>query len=684
MSIDISKLTRAAFIDAHYPEWQVPGEELYHDWSAAQIVETVASAGAQMMVFFAKDHFGNCYYPTDVGHRHRDIHDDFTGQVVDEARKHDLPIVIYYSAFADDYVARTHPEWRNQNPAVLNPVKPAPWGNVGFHQTYMDAYFIPQIREICERYRPDGLFFDTMGDAQPCPCAECRERFEAICGVAMDLDALAADPRPWETTVAHLKAQLYRQVAAAVEEISPDTVMMCGGYAEDPDAVEVLASVFNMDLYESTIHWREQYAGYLNAGIYARYYRTKARPVLANHYCFIGCWGELTTKPAAMLETEMLSTVSHGSTVAVADYLRPSGRMEPETFRRVGKVFEKIKALEPWLVAAQAVPHTAVLQTDGLTVSQQTVGAAKALIEGHRQFDIIDETALDRLMDDQAPYKVIIVPAPTRLWRPERWQCFADWIAAGGHAVIEGNELVAGEADVLRDILGIKDLSLSPFSSCYVKLDGRLTIAESPETPLLFHERPMHYACTTALPLCSLLDPIDEFDLTKGVTHRTSVLPPRRASSAPAITINECGAGKAVFVAASLARAYWCHSHPWLRDLLLAALELLDPNPLRVEAPGWVDANLMTVDGKLVLHLVQFCLNHGAGCEETFWHGHHYHLIEDVRPLFDIPFRVRTNRQPAAVTLVPSGGPLEFDYADGWVRAVLPRLDIHAAVCMAF
>jgi len=119
-------------------------------------------------------------------------------------------------------------------------------------------------------------------------------------------------------------------------------------------------------------------------------------------------------------------------------------------------------------------------------------------------------------------------------------------------------------------------------------------------------------------------------------------------------------------------------------DLLLAALELFDPNPLRVDAPGWVDANLMTVDGKLVLHLVQFCLNHGAGCEETFWHGHHYHLIEDVRPLFDIPFRVRTNRQPTAVTLVPSGGPLEFDYADGWVRAVLPRLDIHAAVCMAF
>ncbi len=31
MTIDISKLTRAVFIDAHYPEWQVPGEELYYD-----------------------------------------------------------------------------------------------------------------------------------------------------------------------------------------------------------------------------------------------------------------------------------------------------------------------------------------------------------------------------------------------------------------------------------------------------------------------------------------------------------------------------------------------------------------------------------------------------------------------------------------------------------------------------
>ena len=115
MKLDIAKTNRIIFIDAHYPEWKAAEGKLFNRWSASQIIETAIKTGCQMFSFFAKDHWGNCYYPTKVGHRHRDVKGDFTGEIVNEARKQGLSIILYYSVFADDYVARTYPELRTQN-----------------------------------------------------------------------------------------------------------------------------------------------------------------------------------------------------------------------------------------------------------------------------------------------------------------------------------------------------------------------------------------------------------------------------------------------------------------------------------------------------------------------------------------------------------------------------------------
>jgi len=686
MKLDVHKLNRFVFIDAHYPEWDAGENEMFYRWSPSEIVDTAIKAGAQMLSFFAKDHWGNCYYPTDVGHRLSYVKGDFTGDIVAEARRRGLPLLVYYSVLSDDYAARTYPQWQNQNPACLHPPKPYPWLNVGIHQEYLDKMMLPQLREICERYRPDGLFFDTMGVAEPCPCPECKAKFKAYHGCEMDLNALAEDPRPWTMVRTRMLFDFYSQVRDFVKAILPETLLVSGirSIPWDKDLDKANSKLFDLSLYETSVHWIFKDIGYLGSGIIARHRRTTGVPTLAGQYAFIGCWGELTTKPQAMTHTEALTSLSHGMQMMVGDYLRPWGSLEPETYRRLRTVFKAAEALDPWTIGAKAVTHTAVLADDEPVTKPPVEGIAKALIEAHKQFDILDESGLDLLAEEPAKYKVLLVPSPEKLWKPKRWEKLVEWIRAGGHAIIEGNDLLAGQAGVLCEALGVKDVAPSPYSAFYVALDGKLAIENATQTPLLVHERPVRFTATTGTVLCSLIDPIDEWNLAKGISFRTSVLPPKRSASGPAMTINNFGKGKVILIAGSLGQAYWAHSFPWVRDLLIAALELLSPNPMQVQAPPWVETNLMTVGGNLILHMVQACLNHGAGSEDDFWHGDHYHIIEQTRPLFDIPFAVAAPAKPVSVKLIPDKKPLQFDYADGLVRAVLPRLDIHAAVCLEF
>jgi hypothetical protein len=148
------------------------------------------------------------------------------------------------------------------------------------------------------------------------------------------------------------------------------------------------------------------------------------------------------------------------------------------------------------------------------------------------------------------------------------------------------------------------------------------------------------------------------------------------------------GQGAVILMPASLARGYYQHNYSPLRRLIVRLINGRVPPPFEVEAPPYVEANLLAGRDNLVLHLVQYCLNHSGGNDahhsqtnpQGMWCGERYHDIEDVRPLRDVAVRIRCARKPAAVIEHPAQRPLPWSYGDGVCRTVLPRLDLHGAI----
>ena len=133
------------------------------------------------------------------------------------------------------------------------------------------------------------------------------------------------------------------------------------------------------------------------------------------------------------------------------------------------------------------------------------------------------------------------------------------------------------------------------------------------------------------------------------------------------------GKGSVIVLPGAISRAYFQHNYSPLRRMIVRLIEGKAKPPFAVQAPPYVEANLLTVEGGTALHLVQYCLNHSGSSDPTMWCGDRYHDIEDVRPLFDLPIEIRCPHKPRQVVLYPQKKKVPFTFAGGAVRLTLPR-----------
>jgi len=101
-------------LDMHCPDWH---DSIFEKFDARQIVQMVSDSGADTLYFFTKDTYGNAYYDTKVGHRHKCMKDrDFLAEILAEAERVKLPIMAYSTVIWDNLAAETHPQWRMRDP----------------------------------------------------------------------------------------------------------------------------------------------------------------------------------------------------------------------------------------------------------------------------------------------------------------------------------------------------------------------------------------------------------------------------------------------------------------------------------------------------------------------------------------------------------------------------------------
>lgn len=119
-------------------------------------------AGAESVMLYAQDHWGYALYTSNVGVRHPNLDRDFFGIEVSLATKNGMSAIAYYSLQFNTQIVLSHPDWAWVNEKGERQRWDGRW-NITCLDTPYRQYALGMIDEIFSRYPVDELFLDIFG-----------------------------------------------------------------------------------------------------------------------------------------------------------------------------------------------------------------------------------------------------------------------------------------------------------------------------------------------------------------------------------------------------------------------------------------------------------------------------------------------------------------------------------------
>jgi len=603
---------RRVFYDAHTPDWSDPHQRGHVPDAAFPVLSevrpeedlaTMAAAGVDSVVLFAKCQYGNAYYPSRVGRPHAALAGrDLFGEQLVAAHRHGIRVIAYFSNMWDTAASGVHPEWRLEPLASRG--DGGRWPALCLRSGYRE-YALAQVAEIAENYPIDGLWSDIL-TAGPCACARCRAAFEERYG-----HPLPESPREegWLDLVRFSQDTIrdyLDEQAAVLRAARPDAALIPNFYATT--FVDAVTGLTNRHLEVADIGSSEGYTDWHGLGFpsFASAYVGSAvldRPheVLVSR--FVHTW-DFTTRSVAQLRFEAFTVAANGAAVSIDDQPSGTGAMSSEVYRRLTPVFERIAEREPWLVDARPLRWAGVWSSqsardldsllggpDAPTQGEQSAqfpqsephpepsdlvaavtGTFRALVESHVPVALLDErpASLERLAD----LRVVVLPDVLHLGDREIG-ALRDFVAAGGGLVVTGTTgsrdvdgVTAAAPAALDELLGVRFGGPSAFSYPYLRLtDGGIA-------PGIGRDPLPHYGRIAALELladdvrvlATRVDPVLETDR---VTYWHNNQPaPGPTTDDPVIVERLFGAGRIIVSAARLGNNHARLGHEAYRELL--------------------------------------------------------------------------------------------------------------------
>ena len=656
---------RQVHMDFHMPEF--PADAI-NNFDAKEFVAHLVRGKVNMVALFAKCHFGNSFYNTQVGHKHSGLENDFLMECAVECRKHDIRTIAYYSFCWDKRAWDENPSWRYVNSAGDTFGDGRPWGILCMNTPYRDELCLPQIEEIARDYPVDGYFLDIPLAPEPCFCDFCKAKFEAAHGTELTTDASEETLQQFRLSTV---ASWFKEIRRICDRHNPDLILL-------PNGLHYLRHSRETLMLQDVGCWESQPkpGDFLTHSFASRLVRTLPIPAQIMTVRFYQGWGDLTLKPVPQLTTEFAAMLTNGMEACAGDQVNVDGTLQPPVYELFAESFGFVEERESVLKGAATVPHVALLlpePPEGLPMGYYGEGlewspwrgAHKALVESHIQFDVLMSGDICKISD----YDVVILPEPGK-YGEDVYEHLRTWTADGGILIAIGGSVVRGNRILLDDVLGVELIEPSPFTSSHfaVRPEMRRMAAD---IPLQLRGRAFKVAPTTAETLADMHYPMAENQ--PPVKAFRSPYPPAQAepSSYPFIAVNNYVDGRGVYVAGSLFEVYWATNHHWLRQEICDLYAHLVPEPpFTVDAAQNVEANLMSKGQDLLLNLVQYQLGHQGGKTAIA-------AIERVDAIHGVRCAVKA---PAGsrVILEPQGEELKSSRRKGFVEFVIPSLQYMA------
>ena len=137
--------------------------------------------------------------------------------------------------------------------------------------------------------------------------------------------------------------------------------------------------------------------------------------------------------------------------------------------------------------------------------------------------------------------------------------------------------------------------------------------------------------------------------------------------------------GNIAYIGWDIFTAYATHGHLCFKELFTYAVKKLLGNEQTViaEMPdrGVVTYTRQQKENRNILHLL---------FAHTTVRGTNTEVIEDTVPLYNVKCSVRCDKRPSKITLVPENTSLEFEFVDDRAEFIVPKVDIHRMVEIAY
>jgi hypothetical protein len=605
------------------------------EFNGREIVRRCVEANCEYLVIWARD--GDwAYYDSKLLKKAPGLGDrDVLREAVEEAKKHDLPVIAYCVVQQGGHFMSAHPE------LLMRDAGGHAIGNFCFNSGYLEV--MKQLLAEQLAYGVAGFHVDMLehgfGPPYGCWCDACKKQFEAEYGRPMP-GGISWDEQG-EQVLEFRYASVRRfeeKLRDFVKGLDPRATIDFNYHANPPFSWETgqrpveHANIGDFLTGESGL-WG---FGLLGGSRHAEFYRaaTPGKPYQVVMQRGVSFYHDQTTRPLADIRWELFTLLSHGAFATMVDKTDYLGRLDPNCYERTGAAFAEARAKRA------EFGHRPVYDV-GLYFSSRSrdwlgreggrgwfgpyLGAHKICLYEHLMSGVIfDENANPETL---AQFPVVMLPNVGILSEKEV-RLLTDYVEQGGGLVITGQ---CGRSDrygrplaeplldaligaKLQSGLGNADAWLR-FSAKEVKeiadktdsannvpdITRRLLAEIAPDRAFLVRAPTIIYQPTTAVGFGELLKPIQA---------RGDLLGPD-APVGPALLINRVGKGTVITFAAAVDQAATGeHAQTESRKLLANAIRALNPRPrVRISAPAYVET-VVTDDPAartLRVHLIGYC-----------------------------------------------------------------------------
>lgn len=666
----IAQPFRQIHLDFHTSEHIV---KIGHQFDPEEFAQTLVDAHVNSINCFARCHHGYIYYDTQrfPERRHPHLMRNLLKDQIEACHAVGIRVPIYTTIQWDYFTAQRHPEWLalDENGRVQGP---GPY-EAGFRQNLLvnSPYFdflLQHVAEMFDLLPVDGFWFDIV---KPLDDSSRWTRKQ------MESEGLnPADPRQRELFGMQVINNFKREMTAYVRQFSSDCTIFYNEGHVSPSVVPSLDCYTQLEIESiPSGEW-----GYTHFPITARYARTLDRPFLGMTGKFHTEWGDFhSLKNLEALEYECFQMLSLGAQCSIGDQLHPNGVLDTATYVLIGKVYEQVKAKEPWCVDVEPVIEIGVMLSsqfgdedhwpDSDLIPRSMAGAYQMLAGYGFQFNYVSPKS------DLSAYKVVILPDDIRLTKQTVTQ-LANFVQQGGKIIASHRGGLVEDTRAFPEFFGIDYGGDAPFNPDFVHPEGFLAKGLPPSEHVMYLRGTQVEACADAQVIASATRPYFNRTYKHFMSHKHA--PSNGEVVYPAVIEHK----NVVYFTHPIFSQYQRNAPRWVWTMFRNTLHHLLGKPLVTHnGPSTLQVTVNrqrrtdSRAGRWIVHLLHYIPIRRSDTID---------VIEDVIPLHNLELRLQVKQPISSIRLVPEDLAISFGYDDGEVLVPVDCLHGHQIIELTF